>query len=207
MSFPVLSTLYTLVIFTILAAALYRGSASQKIAIAFIALVFGYQLHQYQNRRLFTAVKHGELIQAQHLLTWGARVNARNPHGETPLMFAAGLGHVELAQALIDKGADVNAQNGDGQIPLHYAAAQGKEEMIKKLLSLGAAINAQDVAGYTPLHIAYEYNYPTLVKLLQTKGANGSLKTTKGLTPSELPQKKNPADELPHDNQKSALPE
>jgi uncharacterized protein len=186
MSFTLISTFYTLALVTILAASLYRGSIHQKIAIALIALIVAYQAHQYQNERLFTAVKNGELIKAQQLLTWGARVNARNALGETPLIVAAGLGHLELARVLIDKGADVNAITKEFHTALHYASANGHTELVEKLLDSGAAINVQDLSGYTPLHYAVAHGPAPLVNLLVTHGARLNLKNREGLTPVDL---------------------
>ena len=47
------------------------------------------------------------------MLDHGADVNAFDPLGRTPLMYAAGFGHVPLdaVKLLIERGADVNAKN------------------------------------------------------------------------------------------------
>ena len=190
MSFSLLSTLYTVTVFSLFAATLYRGSLHQKIALAFIALIVGYQAHEYQNRKLFIAVKNGEILKAGQALRWGARVNARNTLGETPLMIAIGLGHNDLALDLITKGADVHASSFEHHTPLHYAVANGNYLLAERLLTAGAHIDSQDLSGYTPLHYAVTYNDVALMNLLVTKGANLSLKNKKGMTSASLADKK-----------------
>jgi ankyrin repeat protein len=76
--------------------------------------------------------------------------------GQTALMFAAGLGSLELVKLLIAAGADVNACDEDGRTPLIYAAFAGdflgksffKPEhiaILKMLIVAGADVNAKDV--------------------------------------------------------------
>lgn len=152
-------TLYTLVIFTLIGAQLYRGSIQQKIILALIALIVFYKAHQYQNSRLLVAAKNGELIKALSLLSWGARVNTSTNEGETPLMIAAAMGHTDLVKALLHKGANVQQSSSKGYTALHFAAAQGSCETITALLNAGANPLAKDSNGHTPYDYAAAYHH------------------------------------------------
>lgn len=56
------------------------------------------------------------------LRTRHARVDVRNPNGETPLHWAASLGHVNAVRLLLQHGADpLLAEEVGGQTPLHAA--------------------------------------------------------------------------------------
>ena len=54
--------------------------------------------------RLFAAAQAGSLEQAREALAAGANVNAANAYKVTPLLEAAGQGHLEMARLLIAKG-------------------------------------------------------------------------------------------------------
>ena len=55
------------------------------------------------------AAKEGNLERVKFLISKGAKVNARDKKGFTPLHWAVGKGHTEIAELLISKGAKVNA--------------------------------------------------------------------------------------------------
>ncbi len=52
---------------------------------------------------LFAAARTGDLAQASDALAAGANVNAANPYNVTPLLEAAGQGHLEMARLLISR--------------------------------------------------------------------------------------------------------
>ena len=61
----------------------------------------------------------------ERLLKTGADPNERQPHGETPLMFAARNGNVAAIGVLLDHKADVNAKETlRGTTALMWAAEQ-----------------------------------------------------------------------------------
>jgi len=76
------------------------------------------------------------------LIGAGADVNARNNHGETPLMCCNF--KPDVAQLLIDAGADVDARDDSGKTPLIHSLSV---EVAKVLIGAGADINAQDRLG------------------------------------------------------------
>ena len=100
-----------------------------------------------------TAVEEGNIEAVKQHITAGTDVNAKNPHGWTPLHAAALWGHNdEVAELLIANGADVNATDKHGRTPLHYAATNGHKEIAELLIAKGAEVNAKDGGGRTPLN-------------------------------------------------------
>jgi len=103
-------------------------------------------------------------------------VNLRNAHQETPLMFAALRGQVEMARALIARDADINHP---GWTPLHYAASGSSKyqtDIISLLLEHSAYIDAASPNGSTPLMMAAQYGTSESVALLLSEGADPSLR-------------------------------
>ena len=107
-----------------------------------------------QEEGLFASVASGNLSAVQERLAGGAKVNARDPNGRTPLHFATRLEDWKVADLLISKGADVNARDALGKTPLHVAAFKQNVEMIAFLLGRCADVNVRDNEGRTPLAIA-----------------------------------------------------
>ena len=65
---------------------------------------------------LFAAARDGDLAKAGYTLDAGANVNAANPHNVTPLLEAAGNGHVEMARYLIGRGAETQGVLGETHV-------------------------------------------------------------------------------------------
>ncbi|NOL48939.1 ankyrin repeat domain-containing protein [Pelistega europaea] len=96
-------------------------------------------------------------------------VNLANRYDETPLMYAAIIGNVDLAKALIARGAKVNRL---GWSPLHYAASKGQTQMVEYLLSQGASPNAPSDDGNSSLIVAVTSGNLDTVKTLLAAGAD-----------------------------------
>lgn len=96
-----------------------------------------------------------------------ALVNAKTAQGDTPLLFAARLGHLKVAELLIANGADVNASDKSQITPLHWAASYDKREIVLLLLANKADRNAKSWDKRTPLQFARESHHDDIVRLLE----------------------------------------
>lgn len=102
------------------------------------------------------------IVAAERNLTWlrflmskGARVDAQNRDGDTPLIVAAQIGWVEGADQLLGKGASVDLPNRRGETPLIVAVQKRDLAMVRLLLAEGADPAKTDrVAGYSALDYA-----------------------------------------------------
>lgn len=129
---------------------------------------------------LLLAMKSRSFKVAKVLINWPkTSVEVRNAADESPLMFAALNGDVDLCRLLIEKDADVNKP---GWSPLHYAATGGHLEVLNLLLQADAYIDAASPNGTTPLMMAAQYGTPSAVKLLLEAGADPMLKNDLGLS-------------------------
>lgn len=121
-------------------------------------------------------IKHSSsdaMALAKILLAAGARVDARNRYGVTPLLKAAeNDGNFDMIRLLLDNGADVNAYDNNKRTPLQMAVLTNRDiRAIEELLKRGANVNARR-NGRTVLHDAVRKAIPTpVVELLLDHGA------------------------------------
>ena len=136
---------------------------------------------------LLIAFRQKSLKVAEALIRWPqTTVEVRNSTDESPLMFAALNGELELARLLISRGADVNKP---GWAPLHYAATRGHLAVMNLLLEQHAYIDASSPNGTTPLMMAAFYGTPSAVKLLLEAGADPLLKNQQSMTAIDFAQR------------------
>lgn len=129
---------------------------------------------------LLLAMREKSVKVAETLIRWPqTTVEVRTRTDESPLMFAALNGQLDLARLLITRGADVNKP---GWAPLHYAATRGHLAVMNLLLEHHAYIDASSPNGTTPLMMAAFYGTPSAVKLLLEAGADPLLKNEQALT-------------------------
>lgn len=88
----------------------------------------------------------------------GARVDARDKYGRTPLHLAASDNpNSKIIQALVRLGADINARDEDGLTPLHLAASvNSNPQVVLVLLDLGADPKARTSYGKTAWDLIQE---------------------------------------------------
>jgi ankyrin repeat protein len=89
----------------------------------------------------------------ESLFQRGAKIDARDPQGFTPLHYVS---CEEAARVLLRKRADVHAKSESGLTPLHMALTRS---IARRLVRYGAKIDARDKCGNTPLHLATAFGF------------------------------------------------
>ena len=142
-----------------------------------------------QNAHLLDSVTFGRQEQVAALLAGGADINARNLHGDTPLILAAVYGYRDIVRLLLTKEADINAQNIIGNTALIEAASKDKPEIVQELLAAGADVNQKNVNGLTAIEVARKENLPNNMLLLMSQGLKDSNQIADGMKQAEITKK------------------
>ncbi|KAN0142065.1 Ankyrin repeat-containing domain protein [Lactarius tabidus] len=134
----------------------------------------------------------------QVLLDFGAKPDATDGYGETPLhLLSRGKcdsqdDGVSVARLLLKFGADINAPDVENRTPLHHASYNGVVAIAQLLLEHGGKPNAADRNGETPLHLALqgkddseEYGIG-ITRLLLEHGADVDAQDNYHVTPLDL---------------------
>ncbi|MBN1238644.1 MAG: ankyrin repeat domain-containing protein [Gammaproteobacteria bacterium] len=121
---------------------------------------------------LAAAARGGNLDEVRELIASGADVNAAEPDGSTPLLWAAYQSHPEMVSALLAAGADPDAANEFGITPLLQASRYGDAPVIKALLDGGASLESKHPDGETPLMAAARAGSTEAVALLLERGSD-----------------------------------
>ncbi|KAM3195765.1 hypothetical protein ACQJBY_071748 [Aegilops geniculata] len=112
----------------------------------------------------------------------GLDVDSASKTGETPMVYAALAGKVQVMRYLLDHGADPAVHGDNGSTPLHYAAEEGHCEAVRLLLSKGVPVDPVDHRG-APLHLAVAKHRVEVVKVLLEHGADPNKLVNHILTP------------------------
>ena len=110
-----------------------------------------------QTKDFFDLAQTGTPQDVQAAIKKGAKVNARDEDGWTPLMYAAaGNENYLVSIVLLAAGADIKAKAKDGTTPLMCAAGNQKnpENMIIALLDAGVDAKAKDNDGSLAIYYA-----------------------------------------------------
>ena len=143
--------------------------------------VLGIQKIHHRNKGgtpLHTAVKFDKIVAASVLIASGAKINAKDDDGDTPLhmIFPPSL---EIARLLVENGADVNAKDKEGWTALHdlghsdLLSDRGYDNalrVVRFLLKNGADVNAKTEGDHTPWDMAAIYDDARMQSLLRQYG-------------------------------------
>lgn len=124
----------------------------------------------------------------RRLLVAGARVDARNASGQTPLWQAASQnehGNSEVAHILVRAGADITAAGNRGNTPLSTAARAGHTPVVTYLLDQGADPGQANARGATALYQAVAGNHVDTARVLLSRGADANI-IADGRTPLQI---------------------
>jgi len=117
------------------------------------------------------------------IISRGARLNAVDSGGKTPLRLAVDTEQWNAAKLLADAGADPFFAAADGKSPAEISFSKG-DECLRALFS-GKAIDAKDNLENTVLHFAARYGNPRSISLLLSFGANKSVRNISSEIPYE----------------------
>ncbi len=136
---------------------------------------------------LHVAATRGTRTDIELLLAQGARKDAEDNKGRTPLFIAVEFGNSEAVQVLCERKADCTIKEDEhGMTPLHVASWKGLDTVAETLLAHRAAVDELDKNKKTPLHVA---STREVVKVLLAYNAQPLLKDKAGLTPFDTAAK------------------
>lgn len=93
------------------------------------------------DQQLLKAAEEGDFAGAVEALNAGANVNARGQFENTPLIFAAQNGHLQIVELLLRAKPEIAAKGYCDMTALHLAARDGRTEVVQRLLQTGAFDN------------------------------------------------------------------
>jgi ankyrin repeat protein len=122
----------------------------------------------------------------------GANPNARNAHGDTPLMLALKKNDIATAVQLINEGSSVFASNADNVSALSMIFRMDSASRIKLLSAILSSAQAPqtDFAGESLLHYAVREDNKEAVADLLSLRVDKSIRNRKGETPLDIAQAK-----------------
>ena len=101
-------------------------------------------------------------------------LNTKDHEGNTPLILAAGFGHVSTCEVLLKAGADPTAASQYGRNALHSAAFEGKAEIVRLFATNKQLLEVRDHNGDTPLTLAARQGHHLICETLLKAGATPS---------------------------------
>jgi quinoprotein dehydrogenase-associated probable ABC transporter substrate-binding protein len=122
----------------------------------------------------------------------GAKLDAVDNDGLTPLAIASQNAKIKAAEALVTAGADVNSPVAKGgYTPLMLAALSGSSDLATSLIGRGAKVNAVNPGGLTALMIAAANDHRPVVAVLIKSGADVNARSVDGRTALSIAQADN----------------
>ena len=122
------------------------------------------------------------------LIAAGANVNAQDDLLDTPFLYAAAEGRLEILRMTLAAGADLASRNRYGGTGLIPAAHHGHVEVVRELLKTSIAVDHVNRLGWTALLEAIILGdggaaHTEIVRLLVAAGANVNLADSQGVSP------------------------
>ena len=174
----------------------FVGILSSQWAFALIASLSGFGVYYYWQKKFFSsnAWIHSILARNQEsitklalrpntggspkhvraveiLLKSGAKLDAKNAAGQTPLHITAGSGNVEAVALLLKNGATADIPDAMGDTALMIATRKGFLQIVVKLLEAGANIHHTNRAQETSIGLAAALKNPAVADQLKRADA------------------------------------
>lgn len=128
------------------------------------------------------AAANGSIRIVEKLIASGAKKEASDASGLTPLMSASYMGNTDIVELLTKAGSPLEQRDKSGYTALIFASNAGHVKCVETLLRSGADVNAKDNDGSVPIMFAAQHGYNDIVQLLLSRGANPNLKGAHGLS-------------------------
>lgn len=116
--------------------------------------------------RLMAAAQEGDIASIEHLIDYGARLEAKDAEGYTALMYAAHAGSDGAVRLLLERGSDANAEDRQSSTSLMFAAQGGHAQMTQALLDSGADPGIRGTHGLTALGFAQQNGHSETARVL-----------------------------------------
>ena len=121
---------------------------------------------------LFAAASRGDVAGLERLVREGARIDARDDRGRTPLIVAAHASQRDAMRALVAAGADSNAFDRDRYDIVTIAAVANDVPTLETALAIGGrATNVTSPYDGTALIAAAHLGHDAIVRMLIRGGA------------------------------------
>ena len=128
--------------------------------------------------RLIEAVKTGDAVSVESMLSKGADPNTTDSEGR-PLLSCLTGDYPNVVKVLLRYKANPNRAASKEEweyMPLHYASEDGFRGVVHELLVGGADVSAKNVYGHTALMLASIYGHLEVVRELISGGADVNAK-------------------------------
>ena len=137
------------------------GHGNERAAAGFLLLGYSADTRDESGLpALFLAVRSGNPNLVRLLVDYGAHVDEQSgDRGTSPLMEAAGTGHVAITRQLLEAGADPDMVSTYGQSAAILAASEGHADTLKLLLEWNARTDLVDHLGMTALKYAKLFHH------------------------------------------------
>lgn len=147
------------------------------------------KMSTFFDKKLFEAVKSGQLVAIESAIASGANPNITDPATLLPLVhFAANEKRYDILRALLSGGANPHVKDRDWRTLIRRCVEDGRAEGAKMLIGFGVPLEEVDSVGDTLLHSASARGrkgpvYFAIAKDLIDAGASTTAKNHRGEIP------------------------
>ena len=124
------------------------------------------------NQELHNATIARDSTRIEYLLKRGAKVDAKDTEGQTPLMVAAKGGDLSVINGLLEYKANPNARDNDGWTAAMYAVKSNEPKIFRLLGKYQADFNLTNKDGLTALAMAVHDNKANAAVAMLDNNAN-----------------------------------